>query len=298
MSITLKWSKKDSDAVLDKYEIYRGIDKATLYQAGNLLTTILDKNQIQYTDASALIDVAYWYGIRSKTIYGDVDSTPVLQIDVTNPGFGNVAPTVGDYDDGLVETYYNDNAFTQAASKTIYAQFWKFYVDGTNTDTSLGPTTFTGNPNPSYCVNKFWKNGKIIFAPNHPLMMVKGMTVLQAMTNIINPLITAKPVVEIEGAMYEFGIMTRDEVLKYIACGQVTSIAYNTNHHTDRVVPKTYKDIGTGSTWIFRSLHAESGDGKPCVNGTPATGVVTYNANADNLASGAGIPWYFTPVKV
>jgi hypothetical protein len=295
MSITLSWTKKDSDAVLEKYEIYRSTDKATLFQAGNLLTTLADKAAVAYVDQTTVFDTPYWYGVRSKTIYGDVDSTPVMLVECTNPGPGKFAPEVGDFADGFVESIYNDQSFTNAANKIIVEQLRKNWVEANVADYSLYPTN-TVNTLPAYCINKFWKNGKVLFVPNSPLIGIKTITVKQAYDTIIAPLVAAKPRIEIDGAMYEFGILTRADVLRYIACGSYKHAAEVANAWIDRVTPKTFLHVMPQSQTV-RTMHGDMVGTSPGVAVSGAGTVGDFNPGDSVTAPwGVNVAWYFTPV--
>lgn len=295
MSIVLSWNKKDADAVLNGYEIYRSTVKASLYQEVNRIAVINDKAQVQYTDATTVYDTPYWYGVRSKTIYGDVDSTALMLVEVTNSGYGAVAPVVGDYEDGFVASYPNEISFTSAANKIINTELLKHYTQA-NINTTIGPIAGGLVPNGGYVLNKFWKNGRMIFAPNHPTggIAYNNLPHTDFYNKIIAPLLAAKPQVEIEGVMYEFRIMTRDEMLKYIACSSSAAFNHASNLYTDRVVPYSYYQ--TGSSLLARLFHQDTG------TSIVGTQVSLSGAITDMLLGGTasnttvGIAWYFTPV--
>lgn len=295
MSIILAWSKKNTDASLVKYEIYRSVDKATVYATPNLLVSITDKNQVAYTDTTTLANTPYWYGIRNVTVTGDADSSPILLVDCTNPGMGGVTPFIGDYQDGYIESYLNDMAFTAAAHKILLDQIYKNYPD-TSVDFTYGPISDVVGE--GYSVNKFWKDGKLIFAPNHPQLALKNNAITMAIanTNIINPLVAAKPRVEIDGVLYEFRIMNSDEILKYILSGSKRLVTELVNHRTDRTVPKNYTTVG-GATYAGNVLCQLSGT----INGynLSTAGVLTAYVTGYTVGTFAGVPiaWYFTPVN-
>jgi hypothetical protein len=305
MAIILKWSKKDSDAVLESYEVYRSTVKATVFNAGNLLATLTDKNQIQYTDDAALSDVPYWYGVRSKTIYGNVDSTPTLLVECSNPGPGLVAPVIGDYADGFVYSNFKDQSFTGAAQKIIMDQLLKTWTESA-ADFGLYPahTANTDNTVGGYCINKFWKDGKLIFAPNLSMAGIRNMTAQQSYDTIVKPLMLAKPKVEIDGVLYEFNVMTRAEAMKYNVCGSYKHAAELVNTWTDRVTPKTYSHmLPLGHT--ARLIHSDLTTGVAGAAGTsPCFTIDTAGTLLDILATsnygtggGAAVAWYFTPVN-
>lgn len=293
MSIVLSWNKKDSDAILNGYEIYRSTAKATVFQEANRIATIADKAQVQYTDNATAIDTPYWYGVRSKTVYGDVDSTPLLLVETTNPGYGPVAPVVGDYEDGFVASYPNDTLFTLAAHKIMGDQILKNYAESTLNQT-LTPTNGGITPNGGYAVNKYWRNGKPMFAPNHALScFYQGVTINDFYTKVVGPLVAAKPQIEIDGVMYEFRVMTRDEFLRYYACGAAINYAEAANHFTDRIVPKTYFRLGP-NVCTSRAMVQNTGDNVLAVQVDGA--VTTNHTNTNSFTFPIPIAWYFVPV--
>lgn len=289
MAITLTWSKKDTDDILQGYEIYRSTDKTTVFQAGNKLASSNDKSLVSYTDATTFSDVPYWYGVRSLSIYGTVDSTPVLMIDPSNVGMGPVVPMVGDFEDGYVESYVNDQTFT-AAANTIYAA--QFQKAGYGIDWSVGPVF---SPNASYRVNKFWRNGKVLFAPNHPVGGVSGSITFGDVQNaVITPLVNAKPRVEIAGIQYDFIIMTWDEAVKYLASGATTMQNQTVNHLTERVVPKTFGNVNPNGT-ACRVFCRNNGDGTFGIQVDAAGALAKLSAGTQVTSWPVAFPWYFTP---
>lgn len=301
MSIILSWTRKDADAILNNYEVYRALDKdkATLFAASNKIATLANKAQVQYEDLTTSSNVPYWYAIRSKTIYGDIDSTPVMLVECTQPGVGNLAPMIGDFADGFVQAFWNEQAFTAAAQKIITAQLVKNWTDAANGDYTTYPVANPAYDSSlgSYCVNKFWKNGKLIFVPNYPTTAIKSMTVQQAYDTIITPLVLAKPQVEINGVVYEFGILGYADAVIYIASGNNRTLSDLITHYTRRTTPKTY--IYTNPTQdTFRLMCGDLGAGGPAFNGNTSTpfaalpGTTALAANAP-----ISIPWFFTPVN-
>jgi hypothetical protein len=296
MSIVLSWNKKDSDDVLNSYEIYRSTVKATLYQEANRIAEIADKAQVEYTDANTQYDTPYWYGVRSKTVYGDVDSTPLLLVEVTNPGYGPVEPVVGDYEDGFVAIYPGEISFTSAASKILNNEMAKYYP-ATDINSTASPAAGGISPNGGYALNKFWRNGRMIFAPNHPIggIASSNLSITNFYNNVIAPLIAAKPQVEIEGVLYEFRIMTRDEVLKYNASGCTSLHTQATNRFSDRVAPHSYHNL-TPTSYYVRLFHQNTGTGVVGVDISNPTTVPDLTLGSTLGATVVGIAWYFTPV--
>jgi hypothetical protein len=293
MSIVLSWTKKDTDAVLQGYEIYRSTSKATVFDAANKLASSTDKSLVTYTDNAAVSDVPYWYGVRSLTIYGNVDSTPVLLVDPTVVGTGAALPFIGDFDDGLIESYPNEQSFSAAAMKILLEQMQKTFTTGTM-DQTLTPVNSAGAA--AYQVNKFWKNGKPWFAPNHPQGGITGnVTVQDINTKLVAPLLAAKPRVEIEGILYEFGVMSKAEAMKYVVGGHTRGQSSTDMHYDDRVVPKSFGWTGPNGVGA-RVAVRDGGDGVIGFH-IETNGVITNFVPSGVISSWpVGIAWYFTPV--
>lgn len=293
MSIVLSWTKKDTDDVLQGYEIYRSTDKITVFQAANKLTSSTDKSLVTYTDNTAASDVPYWYGIRSLTIFGNVDSTPLMLVDPTIVGSGGALPTVGDFDDGFIESYPNEQAFSAAATKIIMDQMQKT-LPGFGLDQNLAPINSAGAL--SYQVNKFWKNGKVIFAPNHPQGGLFGAVTAGDMnTKLIIPLATAKPRIEVDGIMYEFNIMTKAEAVKYYGGGHTRTQVDPLYQYVERAVPKSFGWTSPQGQGVRVGVR-DGGDGVFGFN-IESNGPITFFTTSGNISNWpVGIAWYFTPV--
>lgn len=294
MSIVLSWTKKDSDDVLQGYEIYRSTVKATVFDAANKLASSTDKSLVTYTDVTAASDVPYYYGVRSLTIFGNVDSTPVLLVDPSIVGSGSALPTIGDFDDGFIEMYVNEQSFSAAALKILTDQIAKAYPASVF-DLTVGPITAGGIT--SYTVNKFWKNGKVIFAPNHPQGGINGggITFGDVQTKVIAPLVAAKPRVEIDGIMYDFNFMTVDEAQKYLGCGALSPQSATVTHYTDRVVPKTFNTVNPNGT-AFRAFVRNTGDTTYAAQADGAGVLQLFNSTTAVGTWLTPFAWYFTPV--
>lgn len=291
MSIVLKWVRKDSDEILNGYEIYRSLNKGDVYTAGNLVSSISDKTKIEYIDTTALVNVPYYYGVRNKTIYGNFDAKVILLVDTTNPGYGNgVLPTVGDYEDGWIESFYRDPIVSVGVEKLI-ATFMTNAGLGANIKSGEYLVGITAN---EYNINKFWRDGKLLIVPNHSLFAVINMSAKLIADNIITPIIATNPVVEVEGGPCKLNFFTRTEAAKYYLGGAYGADTQLTNHFIQRVIPKTFSTTSVGGRLlsIAHLLDVPSNsNGAIVTNGTAIT-----NTTASYDGYPLFIPWYLTPI--
>lgn len=202
--IVLNWVKNNPDSQFTNYKVYRSTNKTTVYDAGNLVTTITDKNVTSYQDTTALPNTLYYYGIELTTNSGSLKGPVQLSSYTNYPGAGNNSIIVGDFEFGLMDQLVNSPLEDMMLIKIreVY-EYLKIAI--------LTPAPIlTG----SLSLNKYMYKGEIIYAPTIYKYYSNATVTPKNIYNVYLANAIANPVVfQVDGQYYKLDIMTYEEMI-------------------------------------------------------------------------------------